>query len=389
MPLQAGRCRRTWVRAMVVGSAVATTLLVTTAGARPATAAQGGAPCGTSFDPYDYSAAQVQACGYAAYSAQATEAPMDGGSAVQYQLSHGIIAKQLIPPAGFSPLAASAAQLEAYGFPPRPSGGPDLTQWQREMSGWRGSAPATPFLAVSPATTTAFSASQTSGNWGGYMIQSDSQQFTEAEGWFDEPISYHSVCSNPDESTWAGLGGWVSGDTVLAQNGTAINVPGIGNHQFWWEFYPYNNMVPIDLYANPGDEIDVSVTYLGDSGGQADEYGFWFYDYGTGQSDAFDAYISAVDLNYYPYGAPSYTAEFVIERPSVNNQLTELLNFGTLDVIASQANGESFNEYPQFLTNGLERWGLHMENYANGDPLATPSDISAGGEFTVTQNHCD
>jgi hypothetical protein len=217
---------------------------------------------------------------------------------------------------------------------------------------------------------------------------STSAQFDHAEMWYDEPSIGNTRCSNTDESTWAGLGGWAADDIPLAQNGTAIGVPGISAHQAWWEFYPYNNMVPIDFSATAGAEFDASTRYLGDSGGQEDEYRFWFYNYANGQTDAFDTYVSSV-TNGVIYGAPSYTAEAVIERPSVNNALTNLANFGTLDVIASQANGAGVDSYPQFTSNGVERHGVHMYNSSTGRYLAEPGDIGSGGEFTVLQENCN
>jgi hypothetical protein len=166
-----------------------------------------------------------------------------------------------------------------------------------------------------------------------------------------------------------------------------MGVPGMSDHEAWWEFWPYNSIVPIDFSATAGAEFDASVRWLGDSGGQADEYRFWFYNYANGQTDAFNTFVSAVDYQYAIYGAPSLSAEVVIERPTVNNKLTNLLNFGTLIVTSSQANGVSFGSYPQFWSNGEERHGVHM--YNGGTELAAPSAIASNGYFTVAQESCN
>jgi hypothetical protein len=42
------------------------------------------------------------------------------------------------PPSGFSPLHASAKQLQEFGFPPRPKGGPALKNWKQVMGHWHG-----------------------------------------------------------------------------------------------------------------------------------------------------------------------------------------------------------------------------------------------------------
>jgi hypothetical protein len=142
--------RRARLLAAVAGPVVAGAVLAGTA-AVPAWAQQSSEPaCGSSFDPYAYTASQVAACGYPVYPAQAvtgaTEAravasTAGSGSAVQYDLGNGVIVRQLIPPAGFVPETAPAAELAEYGFPARPSGGESLTVWQQEMSAWTGSAP--------------------------------------------------------------------------------------------------------------------------------------------------------------------------------------------------------------------------------------------------------
>jgi hypothetical protein len=354
---------------------------------------QSGPTCGESFNPYNYTAAQVVACGYPVYSAQETAAlaPVNGGgsgAAVEYKMGGGVTATQLVPPAGFHPETASAVELNEYGFPPRPSSGDALARWQEEMSMWKGSAPPAPFLTVVPAHTGAQSDTQESGNWAGYVIESTSQTFDHAEGWYIEPQRYQSRCATTDESIWAGLGGSISGDDVLAQNGTAIGVPGISDHQAWWEFYPYNYMVPIGFSATQGQEFDASVRYLGDSGGQEDEYRFWFYSYANNKSQAFDAYVSSVNGGTI-YGAPSYTAEVIIERPTVNNQLTNLVNFNLLGVTQAEANGVGFDSYPQFWTNGEVRHGVHMYNFSDGNQLASPSTVGKWGTFSVAQYNCN
>jgi hypothetical protein len=382
---------------MIAGSVIVSASIAFAPGSDPASAAasapQGGAPCGSSFDPYNYTAAQIAACGYSVYPAQApallpaVKGGSGTGTAVSYKLGNAVVATQLIPPSGFRPETASASELEQYGFPARPSGGEALARWQMEMSKWQGSAPAAPFLTAVSAHTNAYADTETSGNWAGYVIESTNQTFEHAEGWYEEPQRYSSRCtSNLTESTWAGLGGWNGADDVLAQNGTAMGVPGMADHQAWWEFYPFNSMVPINFSATQGQEFDASVRWLGDSGGQSNEYRFWFYNFATGKTDAFNTFEDAVGGN--PQDFPSHTAEVVIERVTVNNRLTNLLNFGVLYVDAAQANGAGFDSYPPSWTHGEERHGVHMVNSVN-TPLATPGNLSAGGAFSVTQNSCN
>lgn len=388
--------RRLGRRAIVAGSVAACTLVAMAAGTGPASARSPAGPaCGSSFDPYSYTAAQLRGCGFPVYpSLVARPLPAKDGTgggpgiSVQYQLGHGVTVEQLIPPRRFRPLTASAAVLDQYGFPPRPAGGPALADWTAEMADWRGSGPAAPFLTASPARTHAVSDTDISGNWAGYVAESRSRRFTQAEGWYYEPSAHRSRCRPADESTWAGLGGWKDGDKPLAQNGTAIGMPGMSDHQAWWEFWPHNNMIPIDFYATPGRVFDASVRYVGKSGGAPDEYRFWFHNDASGQTEAFNTFVSAADRGAKGRsGTAAYTAEMIIERPGVDDQVTNLTNFGSLKVVASRANGVGFGAYPPHPAKGLIRHGEHMMN--GSTLLAVPGGISGDGAFTVTQKSCN
>lgn len=45
--------------------------------------------------------------------------------------------RQVVPPSGWSPMTATATELAAYGFPPRPTTQPGLAHWQAIMRNWR------------------------------------------------------------------------------------------------------------------------------------------------------------------------------------------------------------------------------------------------------------
>lgn len=384
------------MKSLVAASASsALALILSAVGISPALADQSSAfDCHASLNIYRADAAQAKSCGYSVYPRQkVVSLPRpDGisgsaGSAVEYPMGRGIIAEQIIPPVGFKPLTATNAELNEYGFPPRPSGGADLVRWEKEMSNWKGSGPATPFLAAVNASTNAYSDTEYSQNWAGYVIQSSTPSMTQAQGWWIEPSAHSSRCSNTAESTWAGLGGFVTSDTVLAQNGTAIGVPGIAAHQAWWEFYPANSMVAIDFSATAGFTFSASTRYAPDSSA-TDRYRFWYYNEATGLTDAFDLLVSDYLSPPIPSldGYPSHSAEVIIERPKINGQYSNLLNFETLYVDESQANGADFNTYPKQWSNGLIRHGEHM--YYNDTDFADVSGISSPGYYYVTQHNC-
>lgn len=333
--------------------------------------AAGPADCAASFDPYQYSQAADNACGYATFSRLAPADLAGGGATVQYNV-HNTIVRTFVPPAGFRPETASDAQLAEYGFPPRPTDSASLAAWQDEMSKWRGSAPPPPFLAEANVSAD----TEYAPNWAGYVIESLPQDitiFSHAEGWYVEPSLGSSRCSSNSEVTWAGLGGWnTSGG--LAQNGSAINLPGVGAHQAWWEIVPGYNVIPINFQAHAGYLFDASTRSLGTG------YRFWFFDYYTDMSDAFDVSSAVANTN---------SAEVVIERPKIGTSLSNLSNFGTLTVSESQANGNNFDSYSPNNNSLGWRHGIHMLNTDTGDDLADPSSISSPGTFTVTQKNCN
>ena len=51
---------------------------------------------------------------------------------------------ELRPPAGWDPVAASDAQLAAFGFNPRPADGPERAEWEKAFANYRGAEPGEP-----------------------------------------------------------------------------------------------------------------------------------------------------------------------------------------------------------------------------------------------------
>jgi hypothetical protein len=368
-------------------SALAVTVTVTSFAASASNAqtpAAAGPPCNSSFNPYHYTEAQVRACGYATYPMLAAANLAGGGSAVEYRM-HGVIVKNLIPPAGFRPESASAAELDEYGFPPRPTDPTQLARWQDEMSGWTGAAPPTPFLVETHTQITADTVNHPI--WAGYAVTAEPgsiSAFSHVEGWYYEPTFGSSRCSPTTEVTWAGLGGYYNpyNGGWLAQDGTAWNSNGVDAHEAWWEIVPENNLMAINYYATPGVIMDVSVRVI--SGG----FRFWFYNY-AGTSMAFDEPFTSA--------SNSLSAEVVVERPTVGNTPTNLANFQTLRVWQSEAwingfaNGNTFDTFPANLNSatGLWRHGLHMVSDTTGRVLADPSNIFPSGAFDVMQRNCN
>ena len=139
--------------------------------------------CKAAFDPYAYTQAALQSCGYTIIPLTRT-VPLSGGG-TGYVYSNG--AEQLIPPSGFNPLAATNAQLDEYGIPEQPTN--DLNAaglWQKEMENFHPIA-APPYYVSSPYQSfdTVYDI-----NHAGYdAAPIDGGMPTHAEGWVTSPVS--------------------------------------------------------------------------------------------------------------------------------------------------------------------------------------------------------
>jgi hypothetical protein len=324
--------------------------------------------CGSSFDPYQYTPSALAACGYATFPQVAVNAMAGGGSSYDYQLDDGGTVRFYVPPASFDPSTATDAQLDEYGFPPRPTDPDALSQWNTEMNGYQGVDPPPSFLTESNVVNDTVYYQ----NWSGYAVTEPQGTFTHAEAVFVEPTFGSSRCSTNMESTWAGIGGFNPNTVNLAQNGTAHNEPGIGNHQAWWEILPGRAFPVAGFGGRAGYWFDASTRKI--TGG----FRFYFFDYYSGKAKAFDVTKAG------GYGYDGSSAEAIAERPSVNGVLQNLSNFGTLTFISARANGNGFNTFDP---NG-HRHGIHMQTNSGHD-LADPSGIGTSGQFTDTQHNCN
>jgi hypothetical protein len=369
MKIQSPRRSRITRILALAGSGAAVIGLTVTAGHAGAASAAPRATtldCNSSFDPYAYTQAQVSACGYQTFAQTSVTAMVGGGSSYQYTVN-GVTVAFLVPPANFHPATATAAQLDEYGFPAKPAASDtsDLTTWTKQMTGWKGAVTPPPFLAVSNTTANTVYTQ----NWSGYAVTGGQGTYTHAEAWYVEPSFGGSVCSTNAEVTWAGIGGYYGSSDDLGQNGTAHNVPGVGNHQAWWEIIPFYSIVPINFYGHAGYLFDASTRWLGNG------YRFYFYDYYSGTTDALNVDDAA-------YSGDS--AEAIAERPKVGNSFTNLSNFGTLEFQSTQANGVGLDQY----SGSGPRHGVHMVD-SGGKDMADPSDITGGGSFGVSQKSCN
>ncbi len=236
---------------------------------------------------------------------QTSQADVDTGQAVtvlHWSLPDLDVA-QVIPPTGWSPLQASDADLEEYGFRVRPTDPAALADWNEEFSPPNfshvaairpgqmcntgvvagGSGLVQPDIDTNDVAGTAdpgtVGAPQSSQNWGG--IVDNGNGFNYVYGRMAEDTATN--CNGNDiHFTWVGLGGW-NGNQSLLQNGTGQQAP-IGSDYAWYEAISAQHLNPsVSLGSafpiSAGDTVAMSTHWYGGSNAHAV---FYWHNYRTG-----------------------------------------------------------------------------------------------------------
>lgn len=212
----------------------------------------------------------------------------------------------------------------------------------------------TPTLLPTPRISTDY-------NWGGYAVAtnfSSPQPVITAVGasWTVPQISISS--SDTFSAIWVGIGGTFS--TSLIQVGTEQDcINGQIVYSAWYELLPQNSRTIADMIISPGDNITASVAM---ENGSLDAWTINIRDLSNGQN---------FHQTFFYYSS-QLSAEWIVERPTVNGQLSSLADFGqiimsncTATVNGITGNLGDFNFIQTLLENN------------QGSSLLDSSDISA------------
>lgn len=281
--------------------------------------------CDQPVDPYTLSDPQLQSCGFE--KVPAVSHPLAGGGTVNTYTVGGHTFSLTAAPRSFDAATATPAQRAEYGIPAEPpvTSVSQLLSWQEMISNIH-AIPPMPYLIIEPNLRMGESYGSSEG-WSGYMDWNGNGGYTQATGYYWEPKTGTTHCSNSAVSMWAGIGGWYN--SYLGQDGTAIEAPGLADNQAWIEVLPAG-AAPIQLYATPGYAFEAQTSYTG--GGQ---YSFYLYNFYT------HAYARGSGTG----GFDGNVAEFVTERPSDNNAPLNLLNFQSV-TMQGFTNNNALTDYP-------------------------------------------
>jgi hypothetical protein len=250
------------------------------------------------------------------------------------------------PAAGFDPVRASDRERADYGFPPAPDAlrAPEAyAHWARAMRASR--TRIVPKLAVSTVRHGAMrrgimapgpavhSSIDTSTNWSGAVLPGSATSFGPSSYWLigadmivPEAAQPFNTCTGGwlYDSAWVGLDGYTNYSSDVLQAGLdadAFCADGqtATNYDVWYEWAPGLGTTIQNMTVQPGDELHVVVWAVNGSNGTEGET--YIVDENTGQSVAF--YIDP------PAGTTliGNSAEFITERPEVNNKLATLARY--------------------------------------------------------------
>jgi hypothetical protein len=349
--------------------------------------------CTSSYDPYTVSQATLERCGDTVYPlasktvATASHAAVEGANpaetigATTYTYDFdGAEVYSVTPSAGFDAATASAAQLRDYGVPEEPSKASEPEAWQKwdEMvHNLKFVQP--PSRLISIPVTASY---QKSNNWSGVVDTPVSGiSYDEAVTQFIQPTPEYTPCTPNAAVFWAGIGGDWHGSQTLTQDGTSVDVAGLGQNQGWWEILPAG-LVAVPWYATAGNGTftQAVVAYQ-----LNDQWSMTLYNQSTGAMWASGIKDGPIDAQ---------TAEYIAERPRYGDYegregLPGLTKYGYMKFTVSETNSKNMYEYPNESVQMEQGSTGNLVSGNPGDILASTQEYWGTGGFTDVARGCN
>jgi hypothetical protein len=163
-------------------------------------------------------------------------------------------------------------------------------------------------------------------NWAGYVVASNlldpKQDVSNVSASWIVP-SVKDIGIDAYSSVWVGIGGQF--DRSLIQVGTEQDFTGgSAKYYAWYEMLP-NYSIPIEsIQVSPGDQMRASISLVDTN------TNLW-------SISIEDLTSNAKFQNNFTYDSQQLTAEWIVERPQVNNALVQLADFGSVTFTDCQA----------------------------------------------------
>ncbi len=206
-------------------------------------------------------------------------------------------------------------------------------------------------------------------HWSGYLVSLDLKNRSEgvqgvSGSWIIPSVSISE--NDTFSSIWVGIGGY--GETTLIQAGTEQeSVNGHTEYYAWYELLPQTITRIHTLNIYPGDKITTSITLLDENKTS------WLIAIN-------DNTRGTVFQKTVTYNSSMKCAEWIVERPTVDNKMSTLADFGvaTLTNCTATINGVSGSIEDFIYTPVI------MEDSNDTDLVSTSPLNNDGASFSVT-----
>ena len=319
------------------------------------------------------------------------EVQIDDGAAPEVSRPYARAGKPVLPVLDVDPMSLDEATLMARGYPPRP----DPVKAPAQYAKWRDLTQRAPTVitphVVNDATRVHGPArgavddngTGTSNNWSGYVITTppSAPEYAEIFGEWVVPQAYaQGGFSSWHHSTlWVGIDGWGTPDVVQAGTDqdtlTAVWVQ-TSSYDAWTEWYPLTSATVSNFPVNNGDRVEIW-TWVGTASDKYSPTGNtgWFYLWNLTEN-VVAAYLSTTAPSGTTFNG--HTAEWVMERPTVNGSLSSLANYGTAEITNAWA-----YDYDGSLHLYTSDTSTNLSMYSGSDLLSTVTAVgSESMQFT-------
>jgi len=208
----------------------------------------------------------------------------------------------------------------------------------------------------------------TSLDWSGYVVVSDFANPQPLVVGVSGSWTVPSVNVSPKDTfsaAWVGIGGHT--DETLIQTGTEQDsIDGEAGYAAWYELLPNDSVTITTMNVSPGDRIKASINLVDSA---TNNWSIEIDDVTTGQT---------FKQNFF-YDSLRLSAEWIVERPAVNNSLSALADFGNVTFTDASAtmstNVGTISNFPFAQVT--------MQDRQNRQLVTVSSLTSNGTSFTV------
>ncbi len=205
-------------------------------------------------------------------------------------------------------------------------------------------------------------------HWGGYAVVSDNffpQPLVVAisASWVTPTVS----ASEKDtfSAAWIGIGGL--NEPSLIQVGSQHDcVGGKIRYSLWYEMLPDNSITITDITLSPGDQISASISLVDSATNQ------WLI-------EIKDVTTNQRFSQHFFYNSSQRTAEWVMERPTVNDQTSTLADYKNITFTDIKA---KISDKTGTLS-AFPNYKIHMTDTQNSDVVTISEYSKDGSSFSI------